>query len=67
MAEKFITDYYNRYNPFNQGKTISLEDRILINLDEDGDYKLQGYIDRLSEAKDGFYEIHDYMNFVVFI
>jgi putative RecB family exonuclease len=60
MAEKFVTDYYKRYEPFNQGKTISLEDRILINLDEDGDYKLQGYIDRLTEAEDGFYEIHDY-------
>ena len=60
MAEKFITDYYNRYTPFNQSKTIALEDRILINLDDSGDYKLQGYIDRLSEVKDGYYEIHDY-------
>ncbi len=60
MAEKFITDYYNRYTPFNQSKTIALEDRIVINLDDSGDYKLQGYIDRLSEVKDGFYEVHDY-------
>jgi len=60
MAEKFVTDYYNRYTPFDQGKTIALEDRILINLDEYGDYQLQGYIDRLVEIKDGFYEIHDY-------
>ena len=60
MAEKFITGYYNRYTPFNQGKTIALENRIIINLDDSGDYKLQGYIDRLSEVKDGYYEIHDY-------
>lgn len=60
MAEKFVTDYYNRYKPFDQGKTISIEDRILINLDESGDYKLQGFIDRLTEVKDGYYEIHDY-------
>jgi putative RecB family exonuclease len=60
IAEKFITDYYNRYTPFNQNKTIALEDRIIINLDDSGDYKLQGYIDRLSEVKDGYYEIHDY-------
>jgi putative RecB family exonuclease len=60
MAEKFISDYYQRYYPFHQGKTITLEDRILINLDEEGDYQLQGYIDRLVETKDGFYEIHDY-------
>ena len=35
MAEKFVTDYHNRYHPFNQGKTIALEDRFLINLDEE--------------------------------
>jgi len=60
MGEKFISDYYKRYHPFNQDKTIALEERILINLDEEGDYQLQGYIDRLTEKKDGFYEIHDY-------
>mgnify|MGYP006281144583 CR=1 FL=1 len=60
MAERYITDYYNRYKPFNQGKTISIEERILIDLDTDGSYKLQGYIDRLTEIKDGCYEIHDY-------
>lgn len=60
MAEKYISDYYKRYNPFDQGKIISIEDRILINLDNSGDYKLQGYIDRLTEIKDGYYEIHDY-------
>ncbi len=60
MAEKFIADYYNRYHPFDQGRTIALEDRILISLDSEGDYKLQGYIDRLVESSDGFYEIHDY-------
>jgi len=60
MAEKFITDYYNRYHPFDQGRTIALEDRILISLDSEDAYKLQGYIDRLVESSDGFYEIHDY-------
>jgi len=60
MARKFVTDYYNRYDPFDQTKTIAIEERILINLDDSGDYKLQGYIDRLTEMKDGYYEIHDY-------
>ena len=60
MAEKFITDYYNRYKPFDQTKTIGLEQRIIVNLDDYGDYKLQGLIDMLSETKNGFYEIHDY-------
>ncbi len=60
MGEKYLSDYYKRYHPFDQGKTIALEERILVNLDDTGEYKLQGYIDRLTEAKDGFYEIHDY-------
>ena len=60
MAKKYVTDYYNRYKPFDKGKTIALEERILIDLDEKGAYKLQGYIDRLTEIKDGYYEIHDY-------
>jgi len=60
MAEKCIIDYYNRYRSFNHEKTIGLEERILINLDDSGNYKLCGYIDRLTEAEDGCYEIHDY-------
>jgi putative RecB family exonuclease len=60
MAQKYLTDYYQRYHPFNQGKTVTLEELIRITLDSEGDYKLQGYIDRLSETRDGYYEIHDY-------
>jgi putative RecB family exonuclease len=60
MGVKFITDYYNRYSPFDQGRTIGLETRIMIKLDESGRYVLQGYIDRLTDAGDGIYEIHDY-------
>ncbi|MCK5112119.1 MAG: PD-(D/E)XK nuclease family protein, partial [Thermoplasmatales archaeon] len=40
--------------------TISLEERIQINLDDSGDYKLQGYIDRVMETEEGYYEVHDY-------
>jgi RecB family exonuclease len=60
MGEKFVKNYYNRYHPFTKGKTIALEDRILFNLDSEGTYQLKGYIDRLVESSDGFYEIHDY-------
>jgi len=60
MAEKCIIDYYNRYKPFNHGKTIALEERILIDLDRSQGYKLCGYIDRLTKAEDGYYEIHDW-------
>ena len=60
MGVKYITDYYNRYKPFNQGRTITLENEMIFNLDESGDYKIKGLIDRLTEKKDGVYEIHDY-------
>jgi putative RecB family exonuclease len=60
MGEKFITDYYNKYKPFDKGKTIALEERILITLDDAGEYKLQGYIDRVMETEEGYYEVHDY-------
>lgn len=60
MAEKYLSDYYMRYHPFDQGKTIALEELIRIPLDDAGECKLQGYIDRLTETTDGYYEIHDY-------
>ncbi len=60
MAEKFITDYYKHYEPFDQNRTIAIEERVMVTLDESGEYKLQGFIDRLAEADKGYYEIHDY-------
>lgn len=56
-GEKCIREYYARYNPFNDGKTLGLEQ--MINIDIEG-YKLQGFIDRLSSSGDQAYEIHDY-------
>jgi len=58
MGEKFITDYYNHYYPFNQGKVLGLETTEFIDLNDK--YKFHVRIDRLNEAKDGIYEVHDY-------
>ncbi|UCD03170.1 MAG: PD-(D/E)XK nuclease family protein [Candidatus Aenigmatarchaeota archaeon] len=60
MGEKFIADYYEKHKPFDQAKTVGLEQRIMIDLSGDGKYKLQGYIDRLALRSDGTYEVHDY-------
>ena len=60
IGKKFIADYYKRYYPFNQGKVLGIERPVIINLDDKGEYKLRGYIDRLDQAEDGIYEIHDY-------
>ncbi|MBU3941871.1 MAG: PD-(D/E)XK nuclease family protein [Nanoarchaeota archaeon] len=58
MGEKFLTDYYNHYKPFDQGNVLGLETTEFIDLDDK--YKFHVRIDRLNEADDGAYEIHDY-------
>ena len=57
---QFILNYYTTHQPFDDG-TIEIEKRILINLDEQGEYKLQGFIDRLVHNQETQeYEVHDY-------
>jgi len=58
MGEKFITDYYNRYKPFSQTKTIALETERTVDLNDK--HKIHIRIDRLALANDTIYEIHDY-------
>ena len=60
LGKQYITDYYQQYKPFNTTKTIAVEKRIIFSLDEEKNYQMKGYIDRLSESKPGYYEIHDY-------
>ena len=60
IGKKFIGDYYKRYYPFNQGKVLGIERQVFINLDDQGEYLLRGYIDRIDWVKDRTYEIHDY-------
>ena len=57
MGERYITDYYTRYEPFNQERTIALETMRIVPLDNA--YQIHIRVDRLAE-KDGIYEIHDY-------
>lgn len=52
-----ITDYYKRYYPFNQSKTLATEHKIGFKIE---DYTIQGFIDRLSHNDESIYEIHDY-------
>jgi CRISPR/Cas system-associated exonuclease Cas4 (RecB family) len=54
-----LNNYFNSYNPFNQGITLGLEKKIRIPLSNDSKYTLVGFIDRLTESN-GVYEIHDY-------
>jgi RecB family exonuclease len=57
---KILIDYFLKHRPFKEN-TIAIEKKIMLNLDKNGIYKLQGYIDRLVYNKeDKIYEIHDY-------
>ena len=52
--------YYDRYQPFDEDRTLALEGQVFISLDEAGQHRMRGYIDRLAQRRDGTYEIHDY-------
>ncbi len=57
---QFLIDYYMRHKPFDDN-TIAVEKEILIDLDENGKYKIRGFIDRLSyNLETEEYEVHDY-------
>lgn len=56
-GRKCVADYYEHYTPFNDSRTLALEQRVTIEIDG---HKLAGYIDRLSHREVGDYEIHDY-------
>ncbi|MCK4968808.1 MAG: PD-(D/E)XK nuclease family protein [Candidatus Aenigmarchaeota archaeon] len=60
LGEKYITNYYNSHQPFNDSKTLGIEQRIVLDLDGTGKYKIQGFIDRLSLKGKDTIEIHDY-------
>ncbi len=60
LGEKCITDYYKRYHPFDQGKTLGLEEYVYFPLEEEKGYWIRGYIDRLTLADSSILEIHDY-------
>jgi len=57
---RFLVDYFLKYSPF-KDNTIATEQRVELNLDEQGKYKLVGFIDRLVYNRDtNIFEIHDY-------
>lgn len=62
IGKRCISDYYKRFHPFDQTRTLGLEERIEMKLmDGDRVYSIQGYIDRLSwDPATETYEIHDY-------
>lgn len=57
---KFIIDYYLKHKPFKDG-TMSMEEKVWVELEKDYPHKVIGFIDRLvyNEENDEF-EVHDY-------
>ena len=60
LGERCIENYYNKYKPFDSTKCLAIEKKVDLDLDGSGNYRLVGYIDRLDDAGNGVYEIHDY-------
>jgi len=59
-GKKYIEDYYRHYYPFNKNRILGLEQKIEVDLDGTGRYRLLGYVDRIDLTPDGVFEIHDY-------
>jgi putative RecB family exonuclease len=60
LGSRCIEDYYRRYYPFDDSKTLALEKKVSISISSGNGYRIVGYIDRLAQTAGGVYEIHDY-------
>jgi putative RecB family exonuclease len=60
-GERCVADYYDKHHPFDgEGRILGLEENVRFTLDDAGQYRMQGVIDRLMESKPREVEIHDY-------
>jgi len=56
-----VQAYYDAHAPFAEDRTVAVEKRVGFPLTVDGrEYRIEGFVDRLSIAPDGAVEIHDY-------
>lgn len=56
-----VERYCRAHAPFTEDRTVAVERRVGFPLQvEDHEYRIEGFIDRLSLARDGGFEIHDY-------
>lgn len=53
--------YYDQHKPFTEDRTVAVEKRVGFPLTVEGhEYRIEGFVDRLSITPDGVIEIHDY-------
>ena len=56
-----VESYYAGHAPFSEDRTVAVEKRVGFPLEVEGhEYRIEGFVDRLSLAPDGAFEIHDY-------
>lgn len=55
-----ITGYIRMNQPIDVANTLAVEMRINLDIRNDGNYRLTGFIDRVENPAPGVYEIHDY-------
>ena len=63
LGKKYLTEYYEAYKPFDQGKTLGLEQKVNLKFYDSvrqKTYNLVGYIDRLTLYDQDHIEIGDY-------
>ncbi len=60
LGEQCLSNYYRRWYPFDADETLAIEARVLFPLDPAGEYRIQGFVDRVVRSRDGALEIHDY-------
>lgn len=60
LGVQCLENYYRAHYPFDADETLGLEQRVTFALDEQGDYRMQGFVDRVARARDGTLEVHDF-------
>src|SRR5262245_2853839 len=60
FGEQCLANYYREHYPFDRDETLALEERVAFDLDDQGRYAVQGFIDRIARTRDGAIEIQDY-------
>ncbi|MFQ5897858.1 MAG: RecB family exonuclease [Candidatus Methylomirabilia bacterium] len=59
-GERYLTEYYQRYHPFDRERTLAVERRLMFPLDDEGKVRIAGHIDRLAISPQEVWEIRDY-------
>jgi len=60
LGVRCIENFFRQNHPFEGAEVLGCETQVEFNLDPEGRYRMQGYIDRIDRVAPGVIEIHDY-------